>query len=200
MNDLSIKRLPRPFSRYSIDRSGQVYSHIGKGSVKPKPLQARKDREGYLRVNLSYDEGSEERNKSQNTLLGIHRLMIIAFGKDSERGNVVRHLNGCRDDNRLENLAWGTAQDNAEDAARHTLLKRGSSSTLEQNIAACVFLRVAGFGPNDISRMLDISASNVLVYSTEKNFKILKIKIIEEMLRELKMGTSSGFDIHENSG
>ena len=40
------------------------------------------------------------------------------MGKRPE-GLVCRHLNGNPLDNRLENICWGTQQENAQDAIRH---------------------------------------------------------------------------------
>jgi hypothetical protein len=37
----------------------------------------------------------------------------------------VRHLNGCKTDNRAENLAYGTPKDDADDRRRHGTQARG---------------------------------------------------------------------------
>jgi hypothetical protein len=50
----------------------------------------------------------------------VHRLVAEIWLPDPLPGQIqVRHLNGDPFDNRLENLAWGTARDNAEDRMRH---------------------------------------------------------------------------------
>jgi hypothetical protein len=44
---------------------------------------------------------------------GIHSLMLLAFvGPPPEEGMVGMHLNDIPDDNRLENLRWGTTSEN----------------------------------------------------------------------------------------
>lgn len=49
-----------------------------------------------------------------------HRLVLEAWrGLQPEWADSCRHLNGVRDDNRLSNLEWGTAQDQADDKSRH---------------------------------------------------------------------------------
>jgi len=50
----------------------------------------------------------------------IHRLMLEAFvGPPPTVKSVCRHINDVPDDNRLENLAWGTSADNAQDAIKN---------------------------------------------------------------------------------
>ena len=50
----------------------------------------------------------------------IHRLVAEAFvGPKPGWADLVRHLNGNPDDNRAENLAYGTYSDNMSDSIRH---------------------------------------------------------------------------------
>lgn len=55
----------------------------------------------------------------------VHRLVLEAFVGPRRAGRQARHLNGDRYDNRLENLAWGTAKENAADKVRHGTQRRG---------------------------------------------------------------------------
>ena len=64
----------------------------------------------YLRVDLS-------RDNRQRTRL-VHQLVLEAFVGPAN-GMQVRHLNGKRQDNRLENLCWGTISENALDRSKH---------------------------------------------------------------------------------
>lgn len=73
---------------------------------------------GYRRVGLRV--GGRVAHKS------VHRLVLAAFAGDRPDLE-VRHLNGDRTDNRLTNLAWGTAYDNAVDRERHGNTLRGES-------------------------------------------------------------------------
>ena len=67
---------------------------------------------GYLHVGLSIAVWTRQNFK-------VHSLVLEAFIGPRPPGMQCRHLNGDRTDNRLENLRWGTAQENAEDKVRH---------------------------------------------------------------------------------
>ena len=68
-------------------------------------------RNGYLVVTLW-------RDGAQRTPL-VHRLVLTAFVGDPLEGHEALHRNGVRDDNRLDNLAWGTHSDNQYDQIAH---------------------------------------------------------------------------------
>jgi len=44
---------------------------------------------------------------------GVHRLIYIMHNGDNEEGLVIDHINGIKDDNRIENLRVVTYQENA---------------------------------------------------------------------------------------
>ncbi len=121
------------FPGYEIGSDGSVWSssilrswNRGKRVL----LSTRCDRDGYLRVRLVREGVRKRFNKM------IHVLMIEAFVGPRPDGYVCRHLNGINTDNRLENLAWGTPQDNSDDRARHGRTVRGSrfwSARLSEN-------------------------------------------------------------------
>ena len=80
---------------------------------KGKLLSCKKKGCGHLNVNLG----------AKKTFL-VHRLVMLAFKGPAPDGCEVRHLNGIPDDNRLENLAWGTRIENRADIRRHAQLYR----------------------------------------------------------------------------
>ena len=75
-------------------------------------ISSRTTRDGYLQANL----GSKKQGRTQR----IHRLVASAFLEKPKRSGVpdhlwvVHHINHKRDDNRVENLAWVTPQENAQ--------------------------------------------------------------------------------------
>lgn len=71
---------------------------------------------GYLAFNVSLA-------RTMRKSLRVHREVARAFLPGGE--GLVRHLNGDRMDNQLENLAWGTYEDNEADKARHGRTLKG---------------------------------------------------------------------------
>jgi len=49
----------------------------------------------------------------------VHRLVAAAFLGSCPPGQEVRHLDGCRTNPRLDNLAYGTKSENQQDSIRH---------------------------------------------------------------------------------
>lgn len=49
----------------------------------------------------------------------VHRLVLSVFEGPCPPGMQCRHLNGNADDNRLENLQWGTPTEDNHDRVRH---------------------------------------------------------------------------------
>jgi hypothetical protein len=58
----------------------------------------------------------------------VHRLVLSAFVRPPRAGEVARHLNGRRTDNRLVNLRWGNEQTNWVDRKRHAAARAGGVS------------------------------------------------------------------------
>lgn len=58
----------------------------------------------------------------------VHSLVLEAFVGSRPDGAVVRHLDGDKLNNRLENLAWGTVEENTADKFRHMTMPLGESN------------------------------------------------------------------------
>ena len=64
---------------------------------------------GYLSVSIS--------SNAETTTINLHREMLRAF--TGEVGEFACHRNGNKLDLRIENLYWGSAQDNSDDTTKH---------------------------------------------------------------------------------
>jgi hypothetical protein len=103
---------------YEISTLGRVRSWHLKGSptkyvkepwlLKTTPLAST----GYPTVCLS------GRNGRQSSI-AVHRLMARTFLGKPKRGQVCRHLDDNKTNNKLWNLSWGTQRDNVLDAFRN---------------------------------------------------------------------------------
>lgn len=67
-------------------------------------LQPRKTQKGYYHVCL-YKEGVSRNHY-------VHRLVLTAFNGKPKSGQEGNHLNGIKNDNRLEKLEWVTKSEN----------------------------------------------------------------------------------------
>ncbi len=95
----------------------------------------------------------------------VGRLVLEAFVGPMPSGNVVRHLNDVKDDNRLENLAYGTVSDNAEDARRNGKLcegeRHGVSKYTESQVREVRRLREIGYTLNQIAEITGVKRCSV---------------------------------------
>lgn len=86
---------------------------------KSKPIvQKKTERTGYWRVSISVD--------GKKICFSTHRAVCSAFHAEVEGKNIVRHLDGNKDNNRANNLCWGTHAENTADALKvHKTLPTG---------------------------------------------------------------------------
>lgn len=107
------KDVPNFNGNYSVSNMGRVRSNdrieeAYKGSTyytrnrKGRILKQRLSEEGYCRISLLL--------YSKYYMFNVHRLVMFAFEGESELQ--VDHINGIKDDNRLENLRYCTQREN----------------------------------------------------------------------------------------
>lgn len=98
------------YDGYYVSSIGRV---IGPGRYnRPNLLTPTKNsKTGYLYVTI-FRNGEKKKEY-------VHRLVAEAFIPNPNHYPVVRHLNDIPYDDRVENLAWGTATDNMQDCIKH---------------------------------------------------------------------------------
>jgi DNA-binding NarL/FixJ family response regulator len=85
-----------------------------------------------------------------------------------------RHLNGQRDDNRLENLAWGTRKENCADARAHGTArppKGGYFKLTDATVTEIKRLLLEGMTQRDVAARFGISQSTVSHVKLGKTWK-----------------------------
>lgn len=104
---------------YEVTREGRVYSLTSdwRGYGR-RELAQQPNSHGYPSVRFQLGA------KRQRRL--VHALVAETFlPPRPSPAHQIRHLNGNKGDNRVENLAWGTAAENAADRDTHGTTARG---------------------------------------------------------------------------
>lgn len=148
--------------RYSVSNDGQVRSErrtcrIAHGERTVGARVLKPARTGpYLRVVLGAGDGTKRS-------MSIHRLVAAAFvGGQSSAQTVVRHINGNPDDNRPENLAWGTPADNSKDMIQHGNSLRGEKHHKAKLTEADVLeIRASTEGPVKAAGRFQVSVATI---------------------------------------
>jgi len=96
-----MERKIKNYPGYVVDTNGNIYSY--KYGYRRK-LHPGKNRGGYLQVSLC-------KNGIRKTL-SVHRIVASAFLKPQKLKKTVNHINGIKDDNRLQNLEFATYSEN----------------------------------------------------------------------------------------
>lgn len=97
---------------YLVDENGMLIGYNG------KQLSNHKNKQGYVKCTVSVD--------GKNITLFAHRLMAYQKFKDRiyEKGNVVRHLDNNKRNNKPENIEIGTCLDNLTDLPMEIIMER----------------------------------------------------------------------------
>lgn len=107
-----------PNEDYMAGTDGQIYSRTKykgfgrKEYVDWYPLKGHATKKGYRSISMCH----ENRKVTKN----VHRLVCLAFhGEPATKALQVRHLDGNPENNRPENLSWGTQIENWQDREAH---------------------------------------------------------------------------------
>ena len=112
--------VPGTGGMYELTESGVIRSWIrqvpgGKRASEPRLLALTPNRFGYIRVGVSFVDGDGRKIRYRT----LHSLMLETFIGPRPAGMIIRHLDGDKLNNRLDNLCYGTYAENAEDTIKH---------------------------------------------------------------------------------
>jgi hypothetical protein len=91
------------FKNYSITNTGAIYNHELK-----RFINQTNHPKGYKMVVL--------RENSKEFRFLVHRLVALTYIPNDKNKPQVNHINGIKNDNRVENLEWVTAKENTKHA------------------------------------------------------------------------------------
>jgi hypothetical protein len=142
------------YPAYEINKLGQIRSLRSKTKKNLKPVD---NGLGYKRVSLTKD--------GEAVSYYIHRLVAQTFLPNPENKPEVNHLNGKKDDNRLENLEWSTKAENLKHAAENGFMSSGEDhyrNTLsDQQVRDIREMKAAGIMQKDIAALFNTTPMNV---------------------------------------
>lgn len=115
-----------------VTEDGEVYSDYGNGMfLKKKCFQNKHN--GYIYVNFVSKNGNIVSRR-------VHRLVAEAFiKKDSDKCNVVMHIDNDKTNNKVGNLKWGTTSENTKQAFDDKLAVNDKGFDDSQSFPVAVF-------------------------------------------------------------
>lgn len=136
----------------------------------------------------------------------VHRAVLSAWIRPARESEECRHLNDIPYDNRLENLAWGSSKENADDKKRNGHLPIGENSVAhkltEEQVIEIRNKYAAGSSSAELSQKYGVSKNQIIKIANGKNWSHLpvldrqivpscarKTPIPEEHLQKLHEGT-----------
>jgi len=124
-------------SFYEVSNLGNVKT-LGNNKFGNIRVMKNTLRKGYCHVGL--------RINNIQKMFRVHRLVAEAFIPNPNKKSQVNHINGIKNDNRLENLEWATAFENMQHASVNNLLnvakgeKHYNFKLSEEKISEIIYL------------------------------------------------------------
>jgi HNH endonuclease len=171
MTEATIRPIPG-CPGYLAGSDGTVWSAMPGRNGRLKSLHVLKpnrEKSGYLRVSL--------RNNKRRQGFFVHTLVALAFHGPRPDGLILRHRNGNKNDNRPENLLYGTCLENTEDRRTHGTMVRGARSHLakitdEQALEILGRLRAGETGAS-LAREFGITDGSISAMKTGRTWRHL---------------------------
>lgn len=146
--DEEIKLIQESKNDY-ITPSGKVYTDYGEDKFFPKKTFVN-NHNGYLYVNLNGVNGKTIQRR-------VHRLVAIAFLPNPNNLPIVMHKDNDKSNPHVNNLKWGTTQENTQEAFNDGLLVNDKGFDDSQSVAVAVLdlnkILIACYGSVSIAAM-----------------------------------------------
>lgn len=152
---------------YTINENGEIYSD-NSGLMKTR----NKGKTNYQIINFQMND------KRKQTFM-VHRLVLMAFDPlDNQEELEVNHIDGNKENNKLDNLEWCTSSENQIHAFHTGLQKprRGEESNFsklkECDIKKIFELRKEGKTQKEISELFNCTRSNISYILNNKTWQV----------------------------
>lgn len=127
--------------------------------VKGKKLSPAYDKNGYLRYVFSY--------KGKRKTISGHRLVAMAFIPNPDNKPTINHINGIKDDNRVENLEWATHKEQKKHSVKTHLCDKNIDALRNANKRRSVAVEYGGViypSLNEARRNVGLHPSTIKKY------------------------------------
>jgi len=151
-----MKSIP-DFPGYWATAEGEIWL------LRPMSLAVDK-RTGHKHVCLKKKDG-------RRVCTSVHRLVLSAFVRPPLPGEEGRHKNGKPWDNKLNNLEWGTKDENMQDAVKHGTCPH--IKLTEKEVLQIEYLCRLGAPRASIARAFSVAVSRVSAIAQHKTWKHL---------------------------
>lgn len=156
------------FAGYDASNLGRIrtyrhrrrWRHTAFAIDDPRVLSPGRDGAGYPKVSLSRDDGRSAPKR-------VHSLVISTFSPRDGRGIVCRHLDGLKDNPRLDNLRWGTHRENQLDRYLHGTHNRPAKLS---DAKALEIKRRRRAGERIVALAMEFGVSKTLVLNISKGY------------------------------
>lgn len=161
---IEYREIPR-HQGYMAGSDGSIWSCRGRRDW--HRLSPFADKKGYLYVTVRVNGKSPHKS--------VHSLVALAFHGECPDGHECRHKNGKNDDNRADNVCYGTPKDNALDKVSHGTHQFGASvngAKLNDSLVLLIKSRVgSGESQRQVAISLGISPATVCCLLKGKTWK-----------------------------
>ncbi len=158
----------RGFPDYYVSDDGRVSSTK---RVRPVVLKSATDKDGYLRVMLC--------RQSEKVFKPVHQLVLETHVGSRPRGYHASHVDGCRVNNRVENLVWESPTMNERRKVRHGTSNRGEGNgrckLTVSKVKKILTLIEKGKTRDQISKIMSISKTTVSRIKSGDHWALVKI-------------------------
>ena len=108
---------------YEVTRDGRVFSLLNWRGYGKRELQQTPNSDGYPSVRILIN--------GRRTRVAVYKLVAARYlSPKPSPSHQIRHLDGNRCNSDADNLAWGTAKENADDREIHGRTSRGAKHSM----------------------------------------------------------------------